>query len=233
MSDFQTDYKHQLERAAGSLFPRQNFEQNLAGAPGRRPGSAGRHAWRTSTRAAASGAIAIMAGLLVLAGLALPGGDSQPAYAVAVRSDGSVALTLSEIVGVGPANARMVELGVPVRLARAEEDCKARGRRVSLSGAGEGERTRAPIPEGHGSPRRREAILVAMRLRSERALARLLRMADVQRGAGKPGVVRMIIHPAAVPAGDTLLLAFRDTGHGVGGSIGLYRDPAPACVRLR
>jgi hypothetical protein len=231
MSDFHTHYRNQLERAAEVLFAQQSPCGNLALA--QPPTVTSRSSWRPSRRFTVSAAIAAVAALLVLAGLALTGGEDQPAYAVAVRSDGSVALTLSEIVGVGPANARMIQLGVPVRLARAEEGCTAQGHRVALSGSPDPAEQRALSSARRGTPRRREELLVAMRLSSERALARLLQMARVERGGGKPGAVRMIIHPAAVPAGDTLVLAFRDTGRGVGGSIGLYRDPPPRCVRLR
>ena len=181
MSEFHTDYRNQLERAAAALFAPGNLDRARAGT--------GRPARLPARGLAISAAILGLAGLLVLAGLAFTGGGGQPAYAVVVRPDGSVALTLSEIVGVGPANERLIQLGVPVRLARAEEGCTARGTVASLSGAGGAERSPAPATPAPGSSRRREQVLVALRLRSERALARLLQIVDVEKEEESPALL--------------------------------------------
>jgi hypothetical protein len=186
-----------------------------------------RRRWSSWWTALAAGTVASVAAAVVLT-LALSATTSPPAYAVAVRADGSVTLTLNELVGIGPANARLAELGVRARLARREASCTTTAR---------------PIPFTHGSPPdtprhahetlavRRANVIAALRKRmtaARRALLAMVRPDKTQTG------VLMVIHPRAIPIAETLLLVFRRVSHtrqaAVGGSIALYAGPAPTCL---
>jgi hypothetical protein len=142
-------------------------------------------------------------GAVIALVLALSASTGPPAYALVVHRDGSLTLTVNELVGIGPANTRLAKLGVRVRLAKIEPGCRAKGRPVSLYGR-----------------------LLPEQVRPEKV------------GHGLSGL-RMLVHPSAIPAGDTLLLVFhrivaRSRARsilGIAGTMGLYRDPAPKCLR--
>lgn len=71
---------------------------------------------------AAAGALALAAALVALViGLGHGGGTS--AYAIVTNPDGTVTVTINELVGVEPANQRLQELGVPVAIPPIEQGC--------------------------------------------------------------------------------------------------------------
>lgn len=51
-------------------------------------------------------------------------GASTPAYAVTQNRDGSVTVTIDELVGVDGANGQLAALGVPIRVAAPEAGCQ-------------------------------------------------------------------------------------------------------------
>jgi hypothetical protein len=69
---------------------------------------------RTLALPAAAAALALAAALAA-ALIWLTAGHSQPAYAVTQNPNGTVTVTISQLVGVQGANARLATLGVPVR----------------------------------------------------------------------------------------------------------------------
>lgn len=148
----------------------------------------------------------VLVGALLVAVLMLTGGTSPaPAYAVALNADGSVTLTLNEVLGVTGANRALEKLGVRARIARPEAGCTA---------------TAEPI-HGPGEPTAQQ----------------VMSMVEPQRTAGEG----WIIHPDAIPQGDTVLITAQLANGGrpvifhgraikaVGSSIGLYRGAAPTC----
>jgi hypothetical protein len=148
----------------------------------------------------------------VAGALTFTASTSPPAYAVVVNANGSVTLTINELIGIERANAQLARLGVRARVAELALPCAERGHfiRARLS-------PRAPLP----------------------VEPELLR-----RGKGPYGRLRMIIHPGAIPHGDTLLLSVRALDvsrspaathrfgdiRGIATSMGLYRGAAPACT---
>jgi hypothetical protein len=155
--------------------------------PRARRASRPRRSWRVLL---AAGAVALTA-TVVAGALVLTASTTPPAYAVVVNRDGSVTLTIDELIGVSAANARMAELD-----------------------------------RGRGG-------------RSESWIAGMIRPEKSHPGFGGVGVV---VRPAGIPPGETLLLTVRrDDGRdatgapapGVAMTMGLYRGAAPACVPLR
>jgi hypothetical protein len=155
-----------------------------------------------------------LAAAVAVGALALTANTTAPAYAVVVNRDGSVTLTIDELIGVRAANARLSELGVRARVAIVEPGCTARGVRVRFP----------PRRNPNGLP--------------EPWIAGMIRPEKSHPGFGGLG---MVIRPAGIPRGDTLLLTARWLNsthagtpvHAVGLSFGLYRGPAPSCVPLR
>ncbi len=153
----------------------------------------------------AVGGLVFVGGLLAAALMLTGGSSTTPAYAVALNPDGSVTLTLNEVLGVAGANEGLEKLGVRVRIARPEAGCTA---------------TAEPI-HGPGEP----------------SAQQLMSMVEPQRTAGEG----WIIHPDAIPQGDTVLITAQLANGGrpviyrgkaitaVGSSIGLYRGAAPTC----
>jgi hypothetical protein len=166
--------------------------------PRARRASGPRRSWR----------VPVVAGALVLTASTTP-----LAYAVVVNRDGSVTLTIDELIGVSAANARLAELGVRAKVAIVKAGCTASGVRA-----------RFPLRRGGG--------------RSEPWIAGMIRPEKSHPGFGGVG---MVIRPGWIPRGDTLLLRARwlDGTHAgaplpaVGLTFGLYRGQAPACVPLR
>jgi hypothetical protein len=71
-------------------------------------------------------ALALAAALVaLLIGLGKGGGGAS-AYAVVTNPDGTVTVTIDELVGVEPANQRLQELGVPVRIPPVQPGCPTR-----------------------------------------------------------------------------------------------------------
>ena len=180
-------------------------------------------------------------GVTVLVALALSAGTGQPAYALVVRPDGTLALTLNEIIGAGPANARLAQLGVRARLVGRTAGCSPQAEPVSWTvvdhhvklGQVHGHTTGKPTSST-------QTRRVAERLAASKEAMQVIRgMIEKQKTARG---VRMIIHPSAIPHGLILMLALKpvpsvhDTHGthkrpliGVSGSIALYRDPVPGC----
>ena len=71
-------------------------------------------------------ALAMMIGVVILA---LPR-QGQPAYAVSMNENGLVTLTIKEAVGIGPANARMAQLGIRVKVAKVKPGCTEKGKAI-------------------------------------------------------------------------------------------------------
>jgi hypothetical protein len=155
--------------------------------------------------------------------LALTTGTTTPAYAVVVNRDGSVTLTLNELLGTKAANARLASLGVRVRVVTREQGCTAKGEL-------------APLGTG------------ALRQRSERQHVESILLAEgalLQRVAHPHphtafGGLAVLIHPNVIPAGDTVVITARlvdrrngdGSSHALGMSASLYRNPAPTCLPL-
>jgi len=57
----------------------------------------------------------------------LQGGGDHAAYALAVQSDGTIILTLSEIEGIEGANSQLSHMGAPVRVGRLAAGCTKAG----------------------------------------------------------------------------------------------------------
>lgn len=76
----------------------------------------------------AAGGIALI-GVILAAALALRASTSTtPAFAVSVNQDGSVSLTLREVIGVRGANAALAKLGVRARVAQKQAICHQTGK---------------------------------------------------------------------------------------------------------
>ena len=90
----------------------------LAEAPARVP-SAGRRFGRAPVAAVA---LAVVIALVALV-IALGRGGRASAYAVVKNADGTVTITINELEGVAPANQRLEQLGVPVRIPSVERWC--------------------------------------------------------------------------------------------------------------
>jgi hypothetical protein len=54
-------------------------------------------------------------------------GRAQPAYAIQASPDGTVTLTLNEVIGITGANAALAKLGLPIVVARYEPRCAQTG----------------------------------------------------------------------------------------------------------
>jgi hypothetical protein len=146
----------------------------------------------------------VLVGALLAAVLMLTGGTSTtPAYAVALNPDGSVTLTLNEVLGVKGANQALKRLGVRVRIARIVAGCTATAEPIHGSGEPTYEQLRGmvePLRTGEGAwiihpdkiPQG-DTILITAQL-------------------GKP----VIFHGKTVT--------------GVGSSIGLYHGTPPTCI---
>jgi len=78
---------------------------------------------RLRRRPAVAIALALAVALAaIVIGLSRGGGGTN-AYAVVTNPDGTVTVTISELVGVAPADERLHELGLPVSVAAVTEDC--------------------------------------------------------------------------------------------------------------
>jgi hypothetical protein len=128
-------------------------------------------------------------GAAVAASFMLGIGGATPAFAVAANSDGTVTVTLNELVGVGGANAQLEKLGVAVRVAKVEANCSA------------------PIPSQTGAN---------VKQASEAATISAQGTATV--------------HPASIPAGDTIVLTAQEIEGHVSEGIAVVRGGAPSCL---
>jgi hypothetical protein len=72
---------------------------------------------------AASIGLALAAVLTVLVIALTPGGGGNAAYAVSSNPNGTISVTIEELVGVTGASRQLASLGVPVRVVTAEASC--------------------------------------------------------------------------------------------------------------
>ena len=157
--------------------------------PARRP------APRLLRRGVLAGAAAALAGALAAILIGLGSGGSPAAYAVTQNADGTVTVTIRQLVGVTGADAKLRSLGLPVRAAPLRPSCPPSARSYRL--------VQLPSAEMH-------ALVLP---------------------AGPPGNASRRIDPAAIPRGDTLLLAARERQPGVVSlQVDLYSGAAPRCV---
>lgn len=178
---------------------------------------------RPARRNLLAGGIALTVAAAVAATWSLTTGTTTPAFAVVVNRDGSVTLTLNELLGTRAADARLASLGVRVRVLRRERGCTSKGKLAPL---------------GTGALRQRserqqvESILLAEG-------AHLQSVVHPQKGPAFGGLA-VRIHPNVIPPGDTVVITARlldlrsgdGPSHAMGMSAGLYRDPPPTCLPL-
>jgi len=72
-------------------------------------------------------ALTAVLAVLLASALLLTSSGGRAAWAVQLRADGSVQITLRELVGVDEANARLRALGIPVTVQRLQPSCGATG----------------------------------------------------------------------------------------------------------
>jgi len=168
---------------------------------------------RSPRRAAplAAGALVLFAAIVAAAITLTAGTSTTPAYAVTVNPDGSVSVTLTEVLGVGGANEALERLGVRARIAHIQAGCTQTGEKAR------------PVPGGAAHEQQEQIV-------------------EPQKdGEGLAGI-NMIIHPEAIPPGDTALITAQldeggrpvATSHGrpvsaASWTVGLYRGAAPTC----
>jgi hypothetical protein len=153
----------------------------------------------------------VLLGAIFAAALTLTASTSTtPAYPVTVNANGSVSVTLNEVLGVSGANEALARLGVRARIAQIQAGCTQTGEKA--------------FPPGHESHELQE---------------RMVETQDV--GEGLAGQA-WVIHPDAIPQGDTLLITAQLANGGrpvathdgkpisvLASSVGLYRGAAPTC----
>lgn len=162
----------------------------------RQPPAKLRRSPRTSL--VAGGGVALLGAILAVL-LMTAGTRTTPAYAVTLNGDGSVTLTLNELLGVDGANEQLSKLNIPVVVAKVEPGCATTGEVV------------------------------------ESASAQQHDIVEVKRVGNGFGGLRWIIHPSAIPPGDTVQISARYTNDGklepvgVAGAWGIFRGRAPIC----
>ena len=194
---------------------------------------------RLRRRGVGGTAIAVLASACVALAIGGSGGGVPPAYAVTVNRDGSVALSVRELLGVGPANVRLARLGVRARLVRRVHGCTARVQGALPPPAELSRETRSQrlLSDRTHASRDRE-----LELQEQRVVAELRFLQSMMRPTRKAGEFEVVINPATIPPGETLVLAFRTvrsrvaasgprhTSHAIGGSIELVKGEAPRCL---
>jgi hypothetical protein len=96
-------------------------------------------------------ALALAAALAALV-IALGHGGGTSAYAVVNNPDGTVTVTIRELVGVQPANERLEELGIPARIPPTRSDCPTGSADLRAARLTPAQSRKAFEPEGgHGS----------------------------------------------------------------------------------
>ncbi|RZS34685.1 hypothetical protein EV193_10833 [Herbihabitans rhizosphaerae] len=95
------------------------------------PESLPRKEKRTGRVIAVAAGVVAVAGAGVIVGPSFFGGSPPAAYAVERAPDGTVTVTLREMLGaLDPVNAKLREMGVPVVVVPARPDCRDMGQRV-------------------------------------------------------------------------------------------------------
>lgn len=77
-----------------------------------------------------AGVLALAAATVTVVALMSAGGGTPAAYAITQNPDGSVTLSLNEVLGVEPVDERLAQLGVPVVVAKMEAGCDEHGEPV-------------------------------------------------------------------------------------------------------
>ena len=216
----------------------ERLASNLEAAVPQRTALARRSALRRRRGLAAAG-VAALATVCVALAVGGSGGGVEPAYAVTVNPDGSVVLSVRELLGVGPANARLARLGIRARLVRREAGCTVRTSATLLPPGELGRQMHSePLPRGL----RRVSRNRTLELQAERVAAELRFLQSMLRPSKAKGQFEVVINPAAIPRGETLLLAFRTVrsrvaadgqrraSHAIGGTIELVKGEAPRCL---
>jgi hypothetical protein len=186
MSRFEDDLWEMLSREHGAATLRAGRPSSLV--PRRR---------RVLSLVAGAVTFAVVTGTAVVVLSARSG--LPPAYAVTQNANGTVTLTLDDVIGVQPANDELARLGVRVVVAKVEAGCNETGDVVrSVGGSVFGMVESARVGDGLGG-------------------------------------LRWVIHPAAIPQGDTLRLSVQIDPHSripaVGEGLGLFRGEAPKCSK--
>jgi hypothetical protein len=149
----------------------------------------------------------------VAGALTFTASTSPPAYAVVVNPNGSVTLTINELIGVSGANAQLARLGVRARVARIEPHCAAHNHFI---------RVRFPI---HA-----DMPVVPELLRHGRGPFGRLRMiihpGEIPRG----DTLLMTVRPVDVTITHAVERNLDGThSKALATTEGLYRGPAPVC----
>jgi hypothetical protein len=186
------------------------FEDDLWETLSREHGAATVRAGRSSDPVARRrGVLPLAVGTLTLAAatttavLLLSAGNNPPAaYAVTQNADGTVTLTLNQVIWLQPANEELVKLGVRVVIAKVERHCNETGQIVGP-------------PDGGGR-------IIEMVHVERSTNGRLIGLRWViHRAAIPPGdtlqLTAQIVPNSRVP--------------GVAGSLALFRGQAPKCTR--
>lgn len=116
------------------------------GAPRRETRGPGLRRRRLLPLAAVVGMAAVTAAVVALMSA---GGNPPAAYAVTEHADGTVTLTLDEVLGVDAANEQLARLGVPVVIAKVQAGCDERGEPARPAGPRFGEMVE-PVKTGTG-----------------------------------------------------------------------------------
>lgn len=116
-------------------------------------GSAGGRARRAAPRRRRllplAGILAVAAATAAAVALMSAGGAPPAAYAITQNPDGSVTLSLNEVLGLEPVNERLAQLGIPVVVAKPQAGCDERGEPVQSSAPRFGEMIE-PVKTGSG-----------------------------------------------------------------------------------
>lgn len=108
MGSFEDQLWSELARAHGDELSRARREPARHG--------------RTRPVALTAGAFGVV-GAVTVVSLALTATTGTPAYAVTEHTDGTVAITIHDLIGVDGANAELAKLGVPVRAVTIDSSC--------------------------------------------------------------------------------------------------------------
>jgi hypothetical protein len=169
---------------------------------GPRPRNRSRRAWRAPL---AAGAVAVT-GVIVAAALTITASNSPPAYALVVHANGTVTLTINELVGISPVNAQLARLGVRARVARVEPGCTAEGHFI---------RTRLHLHPKSGLPVEPEKLRPGLG-----GIRMVIHPSEIP-----PGDTLLLTARRMDGTHDGAPF------QALGMSMGLYRGPAPACRR--
>jgi hypothetical protein len=115
MSRFEDRLWSELVEQHGALLA--DAPLSLAPSPGRAPGR--RRRWRAPLAALGLALAAAVTAIVI----GLSSGGGTPAYAVLSNPDGTVTVTIRQLVGVKAADEKLASLGVPVRVVRSEAGC--------------------------------------------------------------------------------------------------------------